>query len=250
MKIKTVLGDAVDNLIFVHGMYEEATSRVIKALSGECKDFIDVGCNIGYYSCLYGITNQSGKLYCIDPNPDMIRRTEENLILNGIKDYELLPIAAGPQACKMKLNIAKDRHSLSSLAYVPKQDKWVDHTTIEVDVCPLSELIEKYQIRDTLLKVDAEGFEYQVFCGLTETALKAIKYLIFELSAANLELAGTSTTSLLSFSWMKQFDFFRIVDESQAIVKELPETIVANHTSANILLVSKGLCLPSQLKVI
>lgn len=240
LKINAIVGDSVDNAIFVNRMYEEATSRVIQKLSAECSCFIDVGCNIGYYSCLYGVSNPTGSVYCMDPNSEMIRRTEENLKLNGITDYRLFPIAAGSTVCTMTLNIPEDRHSLSSLAYIPKRGDRTANRAVQVDVVPLKDIIEKHQLTNALLKIDAEGFEYQVFGGLNDAAVEGVNYIIFELSARNLERAGTSMAALLSFDWMKCFDFFRISDENGSVIKETPEILIANNTSANILLAPKA----------
>jgi len=190
--IKTVIGDSVDNVICVYGVYEEPTTRVIKALAKKCDSFIDVGCNIGYYSCLFGMQHPAARLFGIDLNPEMINRTRENLKLNNLENVTLLAIGAGASKCKMTLNIPEDRHSLSSLAYVPQRSNKVNIRTLQVDIEPLGNIIAQHEISKALLKIDAEGFEYQVFSGLSEQSIQSIQFIIL---------------SFLYEHWFKLFNF-------------------------------------------
>jgi len=119
--INTVIGDSVDNQLAVYGVFEIGTTHVIESLALESACFVDVGCNIGYYSCLFGTKNPGKRLLCIDPNPIMIKRTEENLNLNKIVNYELLNCGIGRRRETLTLNVPRFRHSLSSFAYVPKK---------------------------------------------------------------------------------------------------------------------------------
>ncbi|MHC4581177.1 MAG: hypothetical protein ACYS14_06950, partial [Planctomycetota bacterium] len=43
-KIKTTIGDNVDNEIYVYGTFEPGVSDVVKRLSRTCNTFVDVGC--------------------------------------------------------------------------------------------------------------------------------------------------------------------------------------------------------------
>ena len=85
--MKVAIGDTVDNEIFLNKYFERGTSEVMSKLSQMSNCFIDIGCNIGYYSCLFGKLNNDARIYSIDPNPQMIERTKENLQFRGSRSY-------------------------------------------------------------------------------------------------------------------------------------------------------------------
>lgn len=235
----TYIGDSVDNLIYVYGLYEPETTQVISTLASECDCLIDVGCNIGYYSCLYCSVNPRGRLFAIDPNPEMIQRTEQNLKQNNFKNYQLLNYGIASEDGMLHLNIARFRHSISSFAYAPKKGSGGPVHSIEVEVRPLKEVITEHHIQNALLKVDTEGFEYQVFSGLSSETLKHIMYIVFELSTVNLQQAGISLSSIFTLPFIQRFNIFRI-DKLGMIREENTHAFVHNEpVNANILLVRK-----------
>lgn len=243
--IATTIGDSVDDLIHVYGLYEPETTHVISTLSPDCECFIDVGCNIGYYSCLYCSENPQGKLFAIDPNPKMIQRTEQNLKLNDFKNYHMLNYGIASENGKLRLNILRLRHSLSSFAYIPNRGGGGTVDSIDVETRPLRDIISAENIQNALLKVDTEGFEYQVFSGLSEETVERIKYIVFELSSSNLKKAGISPSSIFTLPNIQKFSVFSISE--QGIIAEVnPQTLTRNeHINNNILLVRKDIA-PNQ----
>jgi FkbM family methyltransferase len=209
--MNTAIGDSVDNKIAVYGIFEAGTTHVVERLAMESSSFLDIGCNIGYYSCLFGSKNPGRPLLAVDPNPAMIARTQENLNLNHIVNYELINCGIGERRATLTLNIPRFRHSLSSFAYVPS--KGGPSTAIEAEILPLHEVIRERPTLDaSLVKIDAEGFEYQIFCGLSEEVIDKINFVLFELSTANLRRAGKSPADIFSLPVMKAFDVYIVKD--------------------------------------
>ncbi len=240
--MNTIIGDTVDNEIYVNEVFEEGTTHVIECLAPESECFLDVGCNIGYYSCLFGTMNHHGKpLFAFDPNPAMIRRTEENLRLNNIGNYKLVACGIGSKRDNLTLNIPRFRHSLSSFAYVPDKGGGCPVESIQVKVMPLQDAINEYSIRKALIKIDTEGFEYQVFCGLSDDAVNSIKFIVFELSASNLCKAGISPGEIFSLPLLQAFDVYRVHEENGGfITEEDPMNLVGDgDINTNVLLVRK-----------
>lgn len=236
-QVSCVLGDAVDNQIFVHGRFEPGTSRVIAALAGECGAFIDVGCNIGYFSCFFAAHNRGGRIFCIDANPRMIERTEENLALNGFAGNCInRGVSDGPG--ELKLFIPKGRHSLSSFAYRPSKGGDVEEVPVAVE--RLGKIVDFADLESICLKVDTEGFEYNVFCGMTVDEVARLRYVVFECNDDNMQRAGKSARALFAIPWMEKFFAYTIEDGEQAL---LPIDRAAGMfpANANVLLVSRAL---------
>jgi FkbM family methyltransferase len=198
----------------------------VKRLSGTCNTFVDVGCNIGYYSCLYHQFNPQGHGYAIDPNPEMIRRTCENLDLNSCRRYKVFQFGVSNAAGKLSLNVPRHRHSTSSFAYNPsrRDPNMVDQ--IEVRVATLEEILSDEVLESALLKVDTEGYEYNVFSGLDPACGLAFDYIVFEYSGRSLKKAGVEPTSLLRLELFSHY-FLYSINEDGSLTQRRPEEIRA-----------------------
>lgn len=203
-----VIGDSVDDQIYAIGEYEPHVTAVIRRLAMSCDTFVDVGCNIGYFSCLVARAKREVRLIAADPNPRMIERTQENLGLNGRTAVTLLNVGIGASNRAMTLYVPRDRHSLSSLAYRPEHGAKGGVDTIEAEVKRLFDAVPAGSITHALLKVDAEGFEYEVFSGITAAESEAIRFVVFELSARNLAKAGVDFRQIFGIPWFAAYTLY------------------------------------------
>lgn len=235
--MNTVIGDSVDNQIAVYGIFENGTTHVVESLAPESSSFLDIGCNIGYYSCLFGTKNPEKRLFAIDPNPVMIERAKENLNLNNVFNYEMLNCGIGKRKEILQLNVPRFRHSLSSFAYVPK--KGGPSEAIKTEIRPLHEVILEYSIDSSLVKIDAEGFEYAIFCGLSERAIDKIRFVLFELSGSNLRQARISPSDIFSLPVLKAFDVYLVKDNDGGFVEKVDPARIGEDDEVNVLLVRK-----------
>jgi FkbM family methyltransferase len=241
-KIKTAIGDPVDNMIYVYGVWEQGTSEIIKKLSKTCNTFVDVGCNIGYFACLYSWFNPEGKVYAIDPNPEMIRRTRENLELNSFSNYELLNFGVSNTSETLELNVArqKQKHSGSSFAYDPSYHSPDKIDRIEVQVKTLGDILSGAVLESAFLKVDTEGFEYNVFSGLDPDRGLIFDYIVFEYSCKALKQAGVEPASLMKLKLFSHYLLYSINEENGSLTKWKREDIVdSGDMMVNCLLVKK-----------
>lgn len=238
-KIKTTIGDNVDNAIYVYGAFEPGTSEVIRRLSGMCKTFVDVGCNIGYYSCLYHRFNPEGIVYAIDPNPEMVKRTSENLDLNSCEKYKIFNFGVSNTSGKLELNVPRHRHSTSSFAYNPsrRDPDMVDR--IEVRVATLEDILSKEVLESALLKVDTEGYEYKVFSGLLPGGGLIFDYIVFEYSGRSLEMAGVEPTSLLRLELFSHYHLYSINEDGSLTAREGDDICALEEIAGSFLLVRK-----------
>jgi len=238
--MKTVIGDSVDNLLFVYGAYEEGNSKIIQQLSKICGTFVDVGCNIGYYSCLYSRSNLAGKVYAIDPNPEMIRRTKENLDLNSFTNYKLLNFGVSYKSESLELFIPKNRHSTSSFAYNPSRDDPAMVDRIDVQVKTLGDILAGEDVNSpSLLKIDTEGFEYNVFSGLDSEKSLMFDYIVFEYSGKNLKAGGVEPANLVKLNIFSYYFLYMINDDGSLLRREKEDFSGIDEITGDYLLVKK-----------
>lgn len=240
LRMHTVIGDSVDDQIYVKGVYEAQVTAIVRRLAPGLGVFVDVGCNIGYLSCVAGHANPEAHIVAIDPNPKMIERTRANLALNGIKRGTLLNVGIGASARTMTLYVPRDRHSLSSLAYQPDRGVKSGIDALDVQVTRLFDAVpaELRSGRRLVLKVDAEGFEHEVFSGITTAESAALDFVIFELSARNLARAGVEPRRMFEIPWFTAFTAYICTDAGTLV--PLAVGGIDEHTEANVVMVRHG----------
>ena len=212
--METILGDSVDNAIFVHGEFEPTTTSLFRRLAPHVHGLVDVGCNIGYFTCLFGTLRSDLPIVAVDANPRMIARARRNLDLNGIRNASLLSKGLAAEAGHMTLNVPRNRHSLASFAYQPGNEKAATIDAIDVAVTTLSSAFQEFDLpRGLFVKVDTEGFEHAVLSGLSLDDVERVDALLIEANHRNLARAGVKLNQLLNFAWLAEFRWFEVDDQ-------------------------------------
>lgn len=224
--METVLGDSVDNAIFVLGEFEPTTTNLFRRLAPHVHGLVDVGCNIGYFTCLFGRLRPDLSILAVDANPQMIARTRRNLDLNGIRNASLLSKGLAAETGNMTLHVPRDRHSLASFAYQPGSEKAAAIDTIDVEVTTLSRAIQDFAPpRGLFVKIDTEGFEHAVLSGLDLDDVERVDALLIEANHRNLARAGLDLSRLLSFAWLAEFCWFEVDDQRGRFEAVTPEAM-------------------------
>lgn len=137
--------------------------------------FIDVGANIGYYSVLAGkIIGENGQVISIEPIPGTAKVLNYNIKLNNLKNVRIIQRAIWRNNQMLTMYIPKNFFGMASI-YKP---------TGAIDVLAVKgvtlDTIPGISKTD-LLKIDAEGSEYQILKGGRKTLMKT-KYIVLEAS--------------------------------------------------------------------
>lgn len=175
--------DVIGRSIFKTGSHEPIISKwLIARYQGKEGTFIDIGANLGYFTCLLSRTlSKKAHVYAFEPEPENLALLKSNIGLNRLENVKIFPIALGEKNSVARLNVYKSsnrgRHSL--------QGKPTGRT-IEVTVRPLDEILSSEKRVDDLpwidfMKIDVEGYEPQVLRGAKES-IKKTKCLMLEYS--------------------------------------------------------------------
>jgi len=172
--------DAVGRRLFKTGAFGTAfTEWVLKRYEKKGGNFIDIGANFGYYSCLFGfVAKSNGLVLSVEPEPENLFLLNENVKLNELKNIRIFPVAVGNADGEVVLNLYKNsnrgRHSI--LAANSGRTMTVPLKRID-DIA--GELFFEGQ-RIDLMKIDVEGYEPFVIEGAHVTLLRtdavAIEY--------------------------------------------------------------------------
>ena len=221
--------DVVGRTIFRTGRYDQFLSDwLIDRFSGGAGIFVDIGANLGYFSCLFGhLAGIEGRVLSIEPEPDNCSLLLKNLALNGIKNVKTLPIALGAENGEASLNIYKasnrGRHSMVA----PGSGR-----VVSVPVRRLDDVVDEILKPDeeiSFLKMDVEGYEPFVVKGgertLGRTKLMVVEYAPYILKSISNEVDGFldtlqrnfSKVYLISDGIMKKIDFADIKSTEGAV---------------------------------
>lgn len=141
-------------------------------IMGELKNydvFIDVGANIGFYSCLARSIDK--KVLAIEPMKQNLAFIRKNLKINNWIDVDVLPIGIASSPGKAEIYGACTGASLvKNWSGVP--ESWKDTVTVDtLDNCLEGRFIDN----KLLIKVDVEGLEYDLLQGAKKTLDRNIR---------------------------------------------------------------------------
>jgi FkbM family methyltransferase len=122
---------------------------------------IDIGANIGFYSCLAGTRGKP--TIAIEPSPRNIRYLRRNLMENGIRSVEVFPLGLAESAGPRKLYGYGGAASLVEGWAQSKRGESVLTTTLD------EVLAGRFERERLLVKIDVEGYELAVLRGATRT---------------------------------------------------------------------------------
>ncbi len=205
--------DVIGRNIFKTGGYDTFLSKwLIDRFGGRGGNFIDVGANLGYFTCLLGVLASSGgRVISIEPEPanlDLLRTNVESNDLVSI--VKIFPFALGAREGTARLNLYKKsnrgRHSLVTAQ---------SGDSITVPVKRLDFLIhhafENNQNID-FLKIDVEGYEPYVIEGAGDV-FDRIQCMVMEYAPYLLKNASADLPAMFS-TLEKRFSKIHLIHQN------------------------------------
>tara|TARA_B110000014_G_scaffold235342_1_gene199830 strand:+ start:787 stop:1521 length:735 start_codon:yes stop_codon:yes gene_type:complete len=158
-------------------------------------NIVDIGAHKGETIDLFASKLNINKIYSFEPNEKLFQELKKNkrYKLNQIEIYNF---AIGKFSEKKELNIFKDTSSSTInlidentkyfkrkkklMAFFSGSENFIKEKQI-IEVQNLSEFIKNKNINNIdILKIDTEGYEYNVLSGLKENDFKNIRFIYFE----------------------------------------------------------------------
>ena len=162
---------------------------------------IDAGANIGVITGqLANKVGSDGRVHAFEPLPRNISRLERLGNDNGLTQVIVHPVALGAAAGSAELRLS----GVGGGAYASFTATWINEGRLEVEVRTIDE--ELQGLAPSFIKIDVEGFEYQVLQGASETLAEHKPLLFLEVNHAILKDAGSSGAEFLQLV-EEQFDY-------------------------------------------
>lgn len=152
------------------GTFEPDETALISRLLASVDHFIDVGANLGYYTCL-ALQNGRGVM-AIEPQARNLRSLYQNLISNGWQSgAEVMPVALSDAPGLLTLYGASGPSASLLHGWAGYSSKYSQ----VVAVSTLDNLIAgRFPNERLLIKIDVEGAEYGVLKGATQTLARSV----------------------------------------------------------------------------
>jgi FkbM family methyltransferase len=185
-KIKIIIYSLLDRLIFTKGVkrtingfdiyfpsrwsryfegdYEQENVLFLKKAIKPGSVVLDIGAHLGLISIISStLAGNTGKVFAFEPTPDTFRFLKKNLSLNHATNVEPINKAIAKSKGHVDFFITPDEGSnANSLVSIgSRQRKPIKIETISVDDFAESIPLQKID----LIKIDAEGTEYDVLLG-------------------------------------------------------------------------------------
>jgi len=196
-----------NNIKFKHfygAIYEVFDNEDYKFLNVQNKSVLDIGAFVGD-SPIYFILKGAKKVYAIEPHPAAYKEMIENIKLNNMED-KIIPINMGISYDNDYIFIPKGKVNIEGSLFRSEGNG------IKIPAGKLSDIIEKYNIDEQILKMDCEGCEYNIILRDYDT-IKEFDEIEFEYHAYNTKIPVSKLLEKLN----KDFECKIIKEKSKNI---------------------------------
>ena len=179
--------DYIDQCIAFDGMWEAPQLEMLAELCRRHKIdcFLDVGANAGFYSIMFAMKKLTDRIIAFEPDPGNYARLAANLALNDLSSrVEAVPIALGDQNSEVTLyEGAKWNRGESTIAEPDQTPKEITHRIRQTRFDDAFSLARQ----KIIIKMDVEGYEFNVLAGMERTLKENACYVQVELYSDRLQ---------------------------------------------------------------
>ncbi len=162
----------VSSLIYSQGLYDHDNMHLIRRMLRADDVFFDVGANIGSYTLL--ASESDAQVFAFEPHPRTFRQLQRNIALNRRRNATAFELAFGDRDGIGYLA----QHAHGSINHLV--EKPAEHA-LPVLLARADRFCRQHDVRPRFVKVDVEGFEYEVLAGFGD-ALRSIDVLFVEIN--------------------------------------------------------------------
>jgi FkbM family methyltransferase len=177
--LNPVQNGCVDEHIATYGMWESDLTQALKQQIKKGDIFVDAGANIGYYTLLVSsILKDTGKVYAFEPIPVLSEQIQKSVRINGYYNVDVHTYGLSNIEGTHALYVRDENIGGSSMQ---RYDSFIQDTVVkevqDIQLKTLDDLLGNQGHVD-VIKIDVEGFEWEVLQG-AEKILERCKPCIF-----------------------------------------------------------------------
>jgi len=180
---------------YASGAYEPEESAAIEALVRPGSVFVDIGANLGYFTCLAArAAGPTGRVVAFEPDRLNVRLLRRNVRANRFENVTIVPAAVGGRDGEIELFRSEINHT-DHRVYDSGEGRGAER----VRLVSLDSYFPRAS-RIDVLKIDIQGFEAQAFAGMRRILAEQRDRLVIltEFFPEGLEEAGSGPAELLA----------------------------------------------------
>ncbi len=211
----------IDKHIFLYGVYEPFMLDLIHQILKKGMTFIDIGANIGQHSIYAArIVDEHGSVHSFEPIPHLAKQIEKSSSLNQLSSIvRVHNCALGKKETKEELYVSKNIDGSSLVNDDDTQEKIIVHVKAGDNELTHLEAIN-------LIKIDVEGYEYEVLLGIEKTLTKHKPDILIEFSGAFYE-SQKNNHGLLILSLLRKHGY-TLYDIEDSMTKVIDDALFYN----------------------
>jgi FkbM family methyltransferase len=161
--------------LYLYHTHEPVSTEYFRKTLKPGMTVLDIGANIGYFALLEAkIVGRKGKVYAVEPVSENISFLERNAALNNFSNIEVFRFAIGDKTKLTKIHVMKKRN-YSSMWNVDRGSKRI--SSEDVQETTVDAFLKNKSMPD-VVRMDVEGYEYNILKGMWNTLKKDIMILM------------------------------------------------------------------------
>ncbi|MFZ5969207.1 MAG: FkbM family methyltransferase [Bacillota bacterium] len=172
----------IEDYIVEYGGWEIGLVRMLASLLKDEGAFLDIGANIGYYTLFMASSFPNMKCIGFEPHPKIYEQFKRNVTINQFKNVTTYDYAVGDFNGQTDFHITRDDHYNKALAAINYYDLLEnDFQKVSVKIVTVDDILDdetKKNVR--AMKIDTQGYEYEVIRGAQDLIKKSKPIICFE----------------------------------------------------------------------
>lgn len=182
---------------------------------------VDVGANVGLLTLLFSRHFSAGRIIAIEPDSKNLGLLYKNLTKNNIENVEVKEVAASKSSGSAILFQANGN------SFVQRKDEskpilLPDNSTVPISTMKLDSILEKVDGNISLLKVDIESHELDLFLGAPQTIKRSdnivVEFGVNEVSDRIGKFAAQKAYHQLFAELKKELGFAYFISRNNGLV--------------------------------
>lgn len=143
---------------------------------------IDVGANYGFLTVVFSkyVSDLGGRVYSFEPHPKIFSSLRKTITSNKIKNIFLENYAVGDKECEIDINISNYTSNVLDIFGGNVKTKRIKQ--ISLDKYFFENKSHSFDVKIDFIKIDVDGYEYQVLQGCKKIIEKYRPVLVVELN--------------------------------------------------------------------
>jgi FkbM family methyltransferase len=143
-------------------IHEPTATKIFMDYIKEDNIILDIGANLGYFTCIAGKLASKGRTYAFDVDPKCLNLIEKNLALNNINNVMVANYALSDKNETVKIKKLDSPNPGIVINSHPSNHY------IEVESITVDDFLRDHGIVPDFIKIDVEGAEGKVLKGMKE----------------------------------------------------------------------------------